>query len=372
MARTKTVQSFRGDTLGLEARIINAIHKVGPKNISLLSRMTGAHAETIRYKVKKQFKSSGFKIDANVDYEKLGLEQHLAELRFSKGYRAAAGKVLSVLNEVAYLTYYAKVVPQGSYLCVFSVPAGASSELRALLEELQGMGLLDGFDLSRAESSRHDSILPAYFNFRSGRWDVDWSRLRLGPARPLPVRKEQTPSDLDAYDLMLMKELQTDALQHVVGIARKLKVHQKTLEYHYRAHVQKRKLISSYYFRWIGKPKAESSSVLLTVLLFRDLGNDFQRVQRAVSKIPFLWSEYVTKDDRYVALLLTPVREAVTLFSYINEEAPELHDRVQVGYVSAGETVSFPVPAHMYKRGWAFDAATAKARLARLVKKTRQ
>lgn len=366
MTKERAVQSFRGNPLGLEAKIVNAIQKVGPKNISLLSRITGAHAETIRYKVKKQFKSLGFRIEADLDYERLGLSQHWAELRFSKRYRPRAPRVLSALNEAAFLTYYAKVVPQGFYLAVFSIPAGTSSELRALLGELERTGVLDGFSLSRVVCSRHDSMLPAYFNFQSGQWDVDWGRVRLSPARPLPVRREQARSSLDDYDLMLIKELQADALQHVVGIARKLRVHQKTLEYHYRAHVQRRMLISSYYVRWMGDPDS-GKPVMLTSLTFRDLGDDLQRVQRAVSKIPFLWSEYLTEDGAYIALLLTPVMETITLFNYINEEAPDLHGRVQVGYVNTDESVGFAVPSKLHDHQWASDLK-AKAKVAGLVR----
>ena len=157
----------------------------------------------------------------------------------------------------------------------------------------------------------------------------------------------------------------------MVGIARKLQVHQKTLEYHYRAHVQKRKLISSYYVSWMGGSKPGGpSQVLLTCLIFKDLGDDLQRLQRAVSRIPFLRSEYLTEAGTYVALLLTPVKEAVTVLNYINEEVPELHDRVQVGYIKMDQSFQFEVPAHLYRKGWTFDLKAAKARVSRLTKRS--
>ncbi|MDV3278710.1 MAG: hypothetical protein LYZ69_09665 [Nitrososphaerales archaeon] len=372
MAKTKAVQSFKDESLNLEARIIDAIQKVGPKNISLLSRMTGAHAETIRYKVKRQFKKLGFKIHADVDYAKLGLTQHWAELHFSKGYQGVADKILTSLNDVAYLTYYAKVVPQGYFIAIFSLPAGKSGEFEGFLEGLRKMGILSEFTLSRAAVSRHDSMLPSYFNFQSGQWDVDWSRVRLGGGRPLPAHRQQAQSDLDAYDLLLMKELQIDALQHIAGIAKKLKVHQKTLEYHYRAHVQKRKLIPAYFVRWMRDvEKSVAHSVMLTRLVFRDLGDDFAKVQLAVSKIPFLWSEYLTEDGTYIAILCIPVKEAVTVFNYLSGEVPGLYDRVEIGYINRSEASLFTMTYQMYDSDWRFDPVKMKAELARAVRRVK-
>src|SRR3989442_16032044 len=83
MAKARSVQAFREEPLDLEAKIIKAIQKVGPKNVSLLSRLTGAQAETIRYKVKKQFGRLGFKIHADVDYKKVGLFLRWGTLQFS-------------------------------------------------------------------------------------------------------------------------------------------------------------------------------------------------------------------------------------------------------------------------------------------------
>ena len=262
-------------------------------------------------------------------------------------------------------------MPHGHYLCVFSVPGGASQDLRLFLEDLKKMGVLDGFGINRAVFSRRDSMMPAHFDFGAGRWDVDWAKVRAGPSRPFPVRKEQPASDLDDYDLMLMKELEADSLRHIVGIARKLRVHQKTLEYHYRAHVQKRKLIS-YYVKWVGEPEeTESPAVLPTVLLFSHLGNGLPQVQNAVSKIPFLWWESLTENGSYIALLLTPVREAIDVFDYISREAPDLHDKVQVGYVKVEDSAIFAVPNHLYNRGWTFDRHAARARIAKLTRKSR-
>jgi len=112
---TKSIQTTRDESPDLEARIIAAIGAAGPRNVAQISRMTHAHQETIRYKVKKRFGRLGFRFHAEVDFEKLGLTLHWATLDFTKEYYGMAPQILRALNQVGYLTYFAKLVPQGTY-----------------------------------------------------------------------------------------------------------------------------------------------------------------------------------------------------------------------------------------------------------------
>jgi len=362
MARAKSVQTFRDEPLGLEAKIIKAIQKVGPKNVSLLSRLTGAHAETIRYKVKKQFGRLGFKIHADVDYKKLGLFLHWGTLQFSQRYVDSARGIFASLHEAGYLTYYGKVVPQGHYAALFALPANATEQYRGFLNELKKVGVLTDFSFEEVLASRHNLMNPRYFSFQSGKWEVDWSKVKLEDARPLEREERRAAAEVDFFDLLLIKELQTDALQHIVGIARKLKVHQKTLEYHYRTHVQKQKLIPTYVVRWMRNIETTlAHSVMVTRLNFKGLTtNDFLKVQAAISKMPFLWAEDLLKDGTYLATLCIPVQETLTTFDYLSSQAPGLDGRVQLGLVDQGDSSLFTVPYNMFEKGWKFDAERLK------------
>src|SRR5256712_8442248 len=363
MARAKSVQTFRDEPLDLEAKIIRAIQKVGPKNVSLLSRLTGAHAETIRYKVKKQFGRLGFKIHADVDYRKLGLFLHWGTLQFTQRYAESARSIFVSLNEAGYLTYYGKVVPQGHYVALFALPANATEEYRGFLSELKKVGVLTDFSFEEVLVSRHNLMNPKYFNFQSGKWEVDWSKVKLEDARPLEREERRVAAEVDSFDLLLIKELQIDALQHIVGIARKLKVHQKTLEYHYRTHVQKQKLIPTYVVRWMRNiERSMSHSVVVTRVTFKDLSaSEFLKTQAAMSKIPFLWAEELLKDGTYVATLCVPVQENFTTFDYLDSQVPNLGEKVQVGFVSPRDAWLFTISHHMFEGKWKFDLSRLRS-----------
>lgn len=319
--------------------------------------MLGSHEETVRYKIKKQFKSLGFRIHADVDYRALGLELHWATLRFPRGQLGSANRILTALNEVGYLTYFARIVPQGFHVALFALPAGSSAEYRKFLDHLKTLGIVDGYTLTEVLVSRHNSMNPKYFNFRSGTWDLDWNKVRLDKVNPLTVEAKKPVFPVDLYDLLVIKELQKDALQHLVEIGRKLKMNQKTLEYHYRTHVQKERLIPAYTVRWTQDiERSLAHSVQFTRLEAAGLStDDLIKLQAAVSKIPFLWAEELLKDGTYIATILIPSHEAVSTFDYISSEVPNLDSKISVGYIRPHDAYLFTIPHNMFVKGWSFS-----------------
>jgi len=354
----KSVQTIRGESPDLEARIISAIGTAGPRNVAQISRMTHAHQETIRYKIKKRFGRLGFKFHAEVDFEKLGLSLHWATLDFSKAYSGMAPQILRALNQVGYLTYFAKVVPQGAYVALFALPQNSAGQYKEFLSGLGDKGILNGFTLTKVSVSRHRAMDPRFFNFKSGRWEIEWEKVTEQGPTPLPLGNRPHIEDFDYYDLLVIKELQKDSLQHLTSIAKKLKVHQKTLEYHYRTHVQKWKLIPSYRIRWVQDiTKKLVHSTILVRMTFHGLSRpEFTEVQAAVSKIPFLWAEDLLQDGTYIATMYVPSSDIIPLSTYINDAFPDLASRVDVGFIKHAEAASFTIPYNMYQKvGWKFD-----------------
>ena len=361
MARTQSVQRFERESDDVEAKIIEAIQKAGPKNVTKLSKLIGAHPETVRYKLNKRFKKFGFHIHAEADYRKLGLVPYWAELRLSPKLAGSPRSLFLAMNEHCYLVYYGKLLPQGSFVCLFAIPEGREKEHRAFLTYLQNSEILQSYTLNEIVGSRHPAMNPSFFNFQSNRWDVDWNRVKLRQASDMKIERRAQPVDVDYYDLLLVKELQIDALQHIVSIAKKVRVHQKTLEYHYRVHLQKKKLVSGYLVRWQHDiEKSVSHSALMARLTFRNLGSSLASVQKAVGKIPFLWAEAVQADGTYIATVHIPVQEATSTFDYLNSQIPDLYGKVELSFVKKSEASAFTIPYQMFDKGWKYDLQKMK------------
>jgi hypothetical protein len=176
---------------------------------------------------------------------------------------------------------------------------------------------------------------------------------------------------MDNLDLLLVKELQTDALQHVVAIARKLKIHPKTLEYHYRAHVEGQNLIPRYIVSWMnGLDRSLPLSLIVARLTLDGMSrNDSFRMRETTNKIPFLWSEDTLRDGTYIAWLMIPLEEATTKIDYIHTSVPDLGSRMDVSFIKHLDTCLYTVPYHMFAKGWSFDVEEMKVRFRKAMTK---
>jgi len=265
------------------------------------------------------------------------------------------------MNEYAFLVYYGKLLPQGSFACLFAIPEGREKDHEVFLTSLQNRRIIQSYSLNEIVGSRHPAMNPSFFNFQSNRWDVDWNRVKSSEAHDVKMERKVQPANVDHYDLLLVKELQMDALQHIISVARKVRVNYKTLEYHYKAHVQKEKLVSGYLVRWQHDlERSVSHSALMARLTFRDLGRKFTSVQRAVSKIPFLWAETVEADGTYIATVHIPVQEATSTFDYLNSQIPDLYGKVELSFVKRSEASAFTIPYQMFDKGWNYDPEKMK------------
>jgi hypothetical protein len=358
MPKTRTVQTFRDESLDLEARIIAAIGSAGPRNVAQIARLTGAHQETIRYKIKKRFAGRGFRFQAEVDYSRLGLSLYWARLELHPLYHSSASRFFDALNRAGYLVHFSKIVPSGHFVALFALPSGKGGDLGRFLDRLVDRRIITGFALSRVLAERHKPMDVGHFNFQKGRWEVDWQRVKASAESPLPAEGGQPSRMADEVDMLMIKELQIDGLQHTVGIARKLRMNSKTLEYHYRTHIIGRKLVPRYRVRWMRDlTKTVGHSTLVAVLTFRKLHeDDYRNIQRAVSRMPYLWVEYRLKDGTYIAILGVPTAEFMEMMGYVNDELPLLGAKVETGFMKVGESFNFTIPYNMFSDGeWKFD-----------------
>lgn len=356
LARERAVQRFQREQGDPEGRIIEAIQRAGPRNISELSRITGVHPETIRYKINRRFTRLGFHIHAEADYRKLGLVPYWAVISVSRKSAETPRSLFLALNRSAYLVYYGKQLPHGNFVCLFVIPEGKEKKHRALLSSLKESDHIRAYSMVEIVASRHPTMQPHYFNFQSNRWDIDWNQVDVSKGTELKIQQKSPVEAMDYIDLLLLKELQVSALQHTVAIARKVKLNEKTAEYHYRAHVQKKKLISGYLIRWQRDMETSvSHRTLLTRLTFSDLGERLGLVQRTISKIPFLWEEDLLADGTFVATVHIPVEETTSFFDFLSTRVPELYGHVEVALIKRSEASAFTVPYQMYRDGWKYN-----------------
>ncbi len=157
--------------------IVEAIKRVGPRNCSLISRMTGIPTETVRYKIDEQLVRKGIIIRVSVDYNKLGLARNWLTLNFSDEYDELAPRILDALSKIGYLIYYGRVVPRRNYVSIAALPPKAKAEYRKFLNGLIDLSILTSYKMDELAWVRYLSMRPEYYDFSTRTWKINWEGL---------------------------------------------------------------------------------------------------------------------------------------------------------------------------------------------------
>ncbi|MDG6954895.1 MAG: hypothetical protein JRN33_07960 [Nitrososphaerota archaeon] len=365
------------DTNTKTAQLVGLISQVGP-DIPEISRRLGQFKESVRYRYKEKVLNKGFAVHALPSHETLGLRRVILLVDFDPVYAPYASSILTAMNELCYVVYFEKRMFSGDYLVEASVPSEHVEKFAELMSKLREKGLFSSlevypFDWFRAVPMRAES-----YDFDTGRWDFDWSadQRSFGEAGYRPSAKAK----FDKEDLLILKELQTDAARSFVDIAGKLNQNYKKLSWHYKTHVLRRGLINGYSLRWMGT----SYSNVLEKALHRKhryqhlalLGTNLTEVERIQlmaksNGVPFIWSETVAERS-YFAHFYVPTEYITEAYQYLTRAMTGIQRKVSVVPLDQTEALSFTISYQLFdeeKKQWALDAEDILDRFGGLITK---
>ena len=361
--RIRKLTNREDDDFGL---IIGAIKRVGPRNCSLISRLTAIPIETVRNKIHKQLIRKGIRFHISVDYSKLGLTRNWVTLDFEDEYSKLAPSILDTLSRIGYLIYYGRLVPQGSYVSIIACPFETKREYRRFLSGLIDLGILVSYEIDELDNVQQHFMKHKHYDFRKGAWNIDWTNIDQSKAIMTKVLEDSTYELMaDKTDLLILKQLQLDPTATYAKIARELKTNQKTVRYHYIEHIVGRRLIKEYIIRWTaGFGVNERHSILgLIVQISNITGEALSAVQKVFHNLPFTWFDSFSHDQRlYLAYVVPPVTEYVNALNYLRRNIPKpCLQNFEVGLVDMSCSMGYTIPYEMFDEelGWVFDVDKA-------------
>lgn len=343
--------------------IIGAIKRVGPRNCSLISRLTSLPIETVRHKIEKQLVSKGFRFHVNVDYKKLGLVRHWLTLYFSDEYSELATKILDILSRTGYLIYFGRIVPQGSYASIIALPVDAIEEYTRFLEGFIDLGILDSYEIDELAHVQQHFIKHEFYDFKKGTWNVNWAELEQSKADlPKTVENQSYEMMADEKDLHILEQLQFDPTASFAKIARELNMNQKSVRYHYFKHIVGRHLIKEYIVRWQASlGKNERRAIFSLIVQLRNFkSGDLSTVQEIFHKVPFTWFDAFSVDGGfYLAYVTLPMAQYVNLLDFLRRNLPKQYlDSLKMSLIDMFCSMGYTIPYEMFneEHGWVFDA----------------
>lgn len=341
------------------SRLVDAINRVGIRNVSLLSRLTGIPTETVRYTLNQRFPELGLSVGLSVDYDRLGLERKFAILEFASGDFDYAPELLSRLAKVAFLTYSSREILRPRYVATFGVPITQEEKFRSFLKTLVRGKVLFNFRLEGIEWTRHLALRSEYYDFKNKRWNIDWNRveaLKEAPPAP-PITTEPSPRpDLDTIDLLLVKELELQSWRNISEIARKLRLNDRTVRWHYTGHVLP--MISSYFVRRLPLGSEGLTKLVGLIQEFRGLSpKKLASIRRLFNNFPFTWNEGGRKDGYYLTVSTIPSEQLVESLQFLTPRLQKEVSSWETYALDLSSSYSYTIPYENFddKVGWFFN-----------------
>jgi DNA-binding Lrp family transcriptional regulator len=344
-------------------QLARMITEIGP-NISEIARQLGQFKESVRYRYKEKLLNKGFAVHVAVDHEKLGLRRVIMLIDFADAYKPISQKMMTVLSNQGFLVSYEKVLPDGRYVVHCSVPEECVEDYREFFAGLQKKGMFKSLELQTFQWFRNPPMKTEMYDFDEGVWDYHWSvdtKLDRQAAAHLPSSKEK----FDMIDLLILKQLQMDGNKTLAEMAESLDINYKTLTWHFRKHIEERKLIKGYVIKWMGTTydyKMERAAnrrhtYLWVAVMFSDLDQAKRlEVMARLNMLPFIWSEAV--GDTYEAELVFPIESLTEGLQYLAEVISDTRSTAKYFIVDQTNSLSFTIIPELYdesRQRWQFN-----------------
>ena len=367
------------------AQLAKLIMKMGP-DIDLIARLSGQYKETIRYRYKEKILGRGFALQARLNFEGMGLSRIIMIVKVGKEYSAYAKEVFTAMNKLCYLTSYASLLPEGSYMIQANIPCEFKEDFIDLMKQLEALGIFTSLDFYNFAWFRNVPMRAEYYNFDQGRWEFDWDK-------QVEYGKDDHDGGFEAFnvdkiDLLVMKELQVDSTRSLSEIREAIKavdgieINYKTLAWHWIRHIQEKRMVSGYLLRWTGtgyNPSAEKVQhrkhryIMIPVLVRSVSDAERVRLMAGANAVPFVWSEAAGED--YYAQFAFPLEMVNDAFSFLNSILSEFGDRATYRVVDQTNAAGFTLSYQLFddvERRWVFEKEDLVLRFQNLIMKIRE
>jgi hypothetical protein len=350
------------------SRITPFVDSQGARNLNAISHKLALPYQTVRFRMGR-LKDQGINILPIVDVDRIGLDRIRASFLLSNDITDPL-VIFGGLNQKGGLRYYSRMLISQEFDCEFYIPKGSFVEFARLMRALEELRLLENARFEKIAWKDIFMMRTGNFDYQSGQWEVDFSRLVGDPSVAAPTRSE--PTKVDYADLLIIKTLEMDPWIRVVDIAKKIGMPLGDTSYHLNRHVFGRKMIRSFRMRWNGTREAWlKHSIVMETFVFRQLSDDMTRHAMSImTSNPFTWNHTRLEDGTYMSELMIPVSHYQETMGFLSEKLRSLDLKPpEVHSMDWSCTNTFTIPHSMFdrERGWTFDAETALSYILQMI-----
>ena len=234
----------------LDVKILDALGKYGPRNMSLIARKLGIARHTLLFRIKRMKSHIFLRFHGCIYHTNLGLKKVLVLAEATSGYE---NLLLNALKANGYWIYVGRYYGQHEgVFAVYTIPKAHDQDFVRFLEEIKKLRIAKGFKLYWSTCFQEGHVTCKWFDFRRENWDFKWDEWvkeipKQGTDLPFTLKD---PKDFvnraDYIDIMILKELEKDATISFTDLAEVVGTTPQNVKYHFVNHVIKYKMLEGY------------------------------------------------------------------------------------------------------------------------------
>jgi DNA-binding Lrp family transcriptional regulator len=274
------------------AKIIGALSKHDPRNISAISKDVGLPNSTTAFRIKKLIKNFNLEINARVDFNKIGLTRAIV---LTETLPSKWNKLWKILEDLGCLTYLTKCHGRiyGCY-AIFAFPESKKTKLEAYFKKLEKMNIVSSFRLFWTTNLCEVHPNFKWYDFKKKKWIFRWEQwindiYKASDSLPDALKDpKEFPIEADEKDLLLLSQLEKNGVLSYEELAKNANMNPRTVAYRYKKHLTDRKLILDHMVWFLPYPY-EISDACAFVIEF-DNKKSLAKFANTLDETPFVLS----------------------------------------------------------------------------------
>ncbi len=225
----------------LDLIIIEALGKLGPRNIYGIAKYLGLPESTVRHRINKLRKRGILYLSTNIYHTNLGLKKAVVYADVNPHYTRYIHDFLE-LND--YWVYTKSLFSlRNCVFALYTIPVTQEDKFIVFLNELVNLGIIERYDLKWSTCFHRVNTTTKWFDLDRCLWKFDWNALMEEMEKAdtaLPVTLKDPAKWIikaDKVDVYILKELEKDATVPLTEISKKLGMTVQNLHYHYKHHI---------------------------------------------------------------------------------------------------------------------------------------
>lgn len=236
----------------LDAKILQAVSELGPRNFTNVARRVGISRESLRYRLNRMQSNPNvfLRCHSTTYHTNLGLKKVVSVLTAAPGCESTLFKCLKANG---YWIYVSRFYGRGEgCLATYTIPVENCAKFERFIQGIKELGVARNSTLFWSTCFQPSSLTACWFDEKIGEWSFhweDWIKQVQDESTNLPFTlkdPDRFHNHADQIDMIILKELEKDATKSLQEIANMLGISLQRAYYHYRKHLFGRKLLEDF------------------------------------------------------------------------------------------------------------------------------